>query len=153
MTPHGVRLIIMTWRYRWRWFLSTLVAGTGVLAVIALPQTSSISLREYVDYRFSDIEKRTTLALASMNERLDVMNEFRGTIDDQSKTFVVKSEIDQRMASIEEDIKSLRESRAETEGKATQNQVYVGWILAVIAIGISLYRRRDAEIRTIKAEK
>ena len=56
-----------------------------------------IDLRSHFDtvinLRFEGIEKATDLARASMEKRLDSMNEFRDTLKDQASKFVTRTEL------------------------------------------------------------
>jgi len=122
-----------------------------MLTFLALSQTKSeISLREYIDMRFDNIEKNTKVALESMNERLNVMNEFRGTINDQSKAFALRSETERRLEKHDADIRELRESDARNEGKTAMFLSIAGMFVSFVGLGIALYRK--AEISKIKAE-
>jgi hypothetical protein len=94
----------------------------------------TISLKEYIDLRFKMIDKSTDLALSSLNKRLDSMNEFRTTLKDQTNTFLTKVEHEAVMKNIDSDIRILRESKAQLEGKASQSSVYVGYAFTAVAI-------------------
>jgi hypothetical protein len=104
-----------------------------------------ITLKEYVDTRFDAVdirfaanEKDKELAKDSMEYRLDSMNEFRNALRDTSNNQVTKAEYCAWKTSVEEDIRSLRESRSLLEGKATQSSVNNVIILSVVSLLISL---------------
>lgn len=87
-----------------------------------------VSLREYMDVRFTALEAKidarnqmSQLAIdkaeATMNDRLSGMNEFRDQLKDQAGLFATKEEVnkraevvDQRIGSIENQISSLNGS-------------------------------------------
>ena len=90
-------------------------------------------------------------------------NEFRGQLDDQAKTLMPRSEsaalfhaIDEKLGlmqsatdlkieNLRKDIASLRESRSEGTGRASQQAVYismaiagVGFVIGLLSIGVSI---------------
>ena len=82
-----------------------------------------ISLRDYFEALLAERDKAIKVALYAQDKRLDGMNEFRATIDDQGKKYLTKAEFDAFRGAIDADIRSLRESRALLEGKASQVSV------------------------------
>jgi hypothetical protein len=118
-------------------------------------------LEKSVDSKFiSERDNRQNLA-ASMERRLEAMNEFRSALQDQSRLFFTRSEheaflksIDSDMRSVREnlagvyprveheayiksveaDLRTLREFRANLEGKASQSSVTISLILAAISL-------------------
>jgi hypothetical protein len=115
----------------------------------------SVSLKEYFEAKINNVEEETTLriknleratdlAKVTMDERLARMNEFRDALKDQNQTFLTRAEYENSYKQVIEDIKSLRESRAALEGKASQNAVNISIALGTIGIvmsGISLIVR------------
>jgi hypothetical protein len=102
-----------------------------------------------VDARFEAIERTTALeresaklasrlAYDNMDRRLDSMNEFRGQMDDQAKRFMPRTECTAALDRLEEDVRSLRESRAELQGKASQSSVMVSWLIAGVGLLLSI---------------
>ena len=65
------------------------------------------------------------------------MNEFRGQLKDQANTMLPRSEFDALLGPVSEDVKSLRESRAELMGKADQSSVNIAYALSVIGIVVA----------------
>ena len=53
-----------------------------------------ITLKEYVDSKFSSAESAIHAAKSDMEKRLDSMNEFRASLRDQANLFVSKAEFD-----------------------------------------------------------
>ena len=110
-----------------------------------------IKLRDYVDekvrgvYLFSKgkyqtIDKSTKLAADSLEKRLETMNEFREALKDQQTRFVTREEFGLIRDRLSEDIRILREAKANTEGKASQTSVYISYLIAIIALAISIIR-------------
>ena len=83
------------------------------------PSLPSISLREYIETRFLELEKRidqrTELLVVAnerdkvtMNERLSGMNEFRASLRDQASSFVDRKEFDLRLKPVEAFVNEIR---------------------------------------------
>ena len=90
--------------------------------------------------KYQTIEKSTDLATSLLDKRLDTMNEFRQALKDQQATFVSRSEFEILHQRIIEDIRILREAKATTEGKASMASVYISYLIALIALAISIIR-------------
>jgi chromosome segregation ATPase len=86
----------------------------------------------------SSIRESTLLAKENIDFRLNSMNEFRGQLKDQATNFITRSELQPRFDRTDEDIRLLRESRAELIGKASQNSVNIAYIIAIIGIALSV---------------
>ncbi len=91
------------------------------------------------------VKESTRLAKEVMDARLNSMNEFRSALSDQADDFLTRTEytvqyqnLEQRFGRMDEDIRTLRESRAELQGKASQSQVNIALIVAIIGIAISV---------------
>jgi len=76
-----------------------------------------------------------------MEKRLDGMNEFRDTLKDQSGSFLTKSEFYTYRNKLDEDIRSLRESRAEIAGKASQTSVNIALLISIVGLILSIWAR------------
>ena len=83
-----------------------------------------------VEERLIAADKAIKLAGDAMNSRLEGMNEFRETLQDQASRFITRDEHD----IVKEELASLREFKAAVQSKASQSSVYVAWALAVLAI-------------------
>jgi hypothetical protein len=110
-------------------------------------QEDGVTLKEYVEaridamyhnfeVRIQALEKATTIASESMEKRLEGMNEFRSQLKDQSLTFFTRQEHILYKEAIDNDIRSLRESRANQEGKASQQSVIIAFALTGISLMI-----------------
>jgi hypothetical protein len=97
-----------------------------------------VTLRDYVDTRLDAIEKEKDASTRALEKRLDGMNEIRDALKDQQSFFVSKAEYRTAHERLADDIRSLRESRALLEGKASTESVNkVGnTALTGIAIGV-----------------
>jgi len=92
------------------------------------------ALREYTDTRFKAQEDATERARASMEKRLDGMNEFRDTLKDQGATFITKTE----HSAWCDRVSKLELSKATLEGKADQKSVTTALIIALIGIALAV---------------
>lgn len=98
-----------------------------------------------LDERIASIKESIKAAKESMDVRLESMNELRGQLKEQASTFIPRSEyigqhqaLEQRFSLRDEDIRGLRESRAELQGKASQNSVFVAYAIAITGIVLSI---------------
>ena len=104
-----------------------------------------VSLREYIDTKFhmqeklfeskSDAaEKATILAKAEIDRRLEGMNEFREQLSKQADSFITRSDF----ANHSKEIESLKLSRAELSGKASQVAVNISYLISGICILLTI---------------
>lgn len=94
-------------------------------------QDTLVSLRDYMEARLNAMDRATEVARASMDKRLDGMNEFRNALKDQSGQMVTRAEMDLKIGPIIKDIADLNNFKASHEGKASQ-------ISVIISLGIGL---------------
>lgn len=97
-----------------------------------------VSLREYIEEKFMAAEKANTLFMDRLDDRLESMNQFREDLRRQAAAFLTRAEFDTSHARIVEDIRSLRESRAALEGRASQLSVQITFLLALAGLAVSL---------------
>ena len=97
-----------------------------------------ITLKQYIDSRVDALEKQAEMRADSLEKRLDGMNEIRGTMKDQASKFVDRSELSSFKETVDKDLRLLRESRAELQGKAEQASVNISLALAAGSLIISL---------------
>jgi hypothetical protein len=88
--------------------------------------------------RYVSIEKATEIAKQTADKRLDGMNEFRDSLKDQNENFVRKTEYQSEILRLQDDVKILRESKSFLEGKASITSVYVSYLIALLALIISI---------------
>jgi len=93
-----------------------------------------VSLKEYIDLRFSENQRALEKAERDLSKRLEGMNEFRDALKDQAANFVTRESMDLKLAPMEEKINSLSLSRAHTEGAASQTSVLIAYIVSAIGI-------------------
>jgi hypothetical protein len=106
-----------------------------------------VSLKEYVDLRFTANQQAIEKAERTMNTRLEGMNEFRDTLKDQASRFLTREEVRLMIEPIntlvlknDEKISSLELTRAELAGKASQASVYIAWLISGIGIALSVLK-------------
>jgi DNA-binding MurR/RpiR family transcriptional regulator len=89
---------------------------------------------EHLNGDLRSLESNFNVANTSLDKRVDGMDEFRGQLKDQAGGFYTKDAHDQYAKRIDEDINSLKETRAELRGKASQNSVFLASIIGIIGI-------------------
>ena len=104
------------------------------LTAIERELKQDVPLREYFDARLAAVEKASTLAAATLEKRLEGMNEFRDTLKDQASRFVTRDELALQIKANREAINELRTFKDRLEGKASASSVYVTGALAIIGI-------------------
>jgi SMC interacting uncharacterized protein involved in chromosome segregation len=97
-----------------------------------------VSLRDYMEMRFVEFEKRFFQTAETLDRRLEGMNEFRNALSDQATRMATRLELEAKVESIEKELKSLNTSRDVLESKASQSSVNIAQFLGVIAIVLSL---------------
>jgi hypothetical protein len=116
-----------------------------------------ITLREYVDVRFSAQEKAVEAALAAADranikaenaadKRFEAVNEFRKTLSDETATFVTRSEYMSTHKALEEKVTDLmsRVSAAENRGAgSSQTWSYVLGALGFLGVVYTAYMQRS----------
>lgn len=104
-------------------------------------ETRFAAQKEAQAAQFASQEKAVQTALQANKERFESTNEWRKTVEDIIKTSTTLAEFRSFKDSIASDnkkrdgeIESLKLSRAELEGKASQSQVSIAMIIGVIGI-------------------
>ena len=104
-----------------------------------------VEQREYFLSRIIALEKATELAAGTLEKRLEGMNEFREALKEQNATFATRGELRVFRDTVEADVRILRESKANLEGKASQQSVnntklvaYVALIVGVVSLIVKL---------------
>jgi hypothetical protein len=82
-------------------------------------QDKITALEKQTFQQFASSDKAITKAEAAQKEHDIKINEFRGQLDDQAKTFMSRTEVDARFKSVEEKIEILRDYRSELIGRGT----------------------------------
>jgi len=92
---------------------------------------------EKVKGQLTAVAATLNTSASSLEKRLEGMNEFRSQLKDQASGFFTRNEHEQFAQRIEEDIRSLRESRAELGGKASALQANITLAIAIIGLALS----------------
>ena len=99
-----------------------------------------VTLYDHFESRITGLEKATCVAQTSLEKRLESMNEFRAAIKDQNMTFVTRVEFEAFHKPVLDDLRVLRESRAELAGKASQGQTNLALIIALIGLILAIVK-------------
>jgi len=94
--------------------------------------------REYYDNQHQADRVALDLASRIIEQRLEVLNEWKATVIDFHSIFVTKAEWELRHGQVVEDIRAMRELQAELRGKATQTQVTWAYVFSAVATFIGL---------------
>jgi len=103
-----------------------------------------VSLRDYVDRRFTECHAYRDRQEVAMDHRLTGMNEIRETMRDQAGDFLTRKEFEAKHEMLCSEIKTLREYADTAKGKASQNAVLfvaaisiAGLILGLVQLAIT----------------
>ena len=116
-------------------------------------QNLNIPIRDYVDtqikwldtifrMQIETITKNTALASSQIDRRLESMNEFRDTLRDQAGRLATRSEMETSNQALNERIKSLELSKANTDGKTLVICTLISFVMSLIVVGITIYFTR-----------
>ncbi len=97
-----------------------------------------VSLRDHMEEKFIAVEKQTNLLAEGMNLRLESMNQFREDLRKQAISFQTRVEFQMVIDRVQEDIRSLRESRALLEGRASQLSVNITFLFALAGLLLAM---------------
>jgi hypothetical protein len=97
-----------------------------------------VSLKEYVDLRFSENLRALEKAERDLSKRLEGMNEFRDALKDQAGTFVTREALDLKIDNLERDVSDLKLNRAHAEGKASQTSVLIAYGISLVGLIIGV---------------
>lgn len=117
---------------------------------------NDITLKEYVESRLcaldkrvdtavQNIEKSTSAAFAASQKAIDKQelsqttynaghNDLSRKMEEQYKLMIPRAEHEVMFQRINEDIKSLRETRSQVEGKGIGNRELISWVVAILSI-------------------
>jgi hypothetical protein len=102
-----------------------------------------VSLKEYMDEKFRLQAEATKLAADALSTRLEAMNEFRAEIKDYVNTLVTRQACDLKHDGCQDKVNlkldDLTAFKNQLEGKASQQSVYIAWVLAIVSICISIW--------------
>jgi hypothetical protein len=122
-----------------------------VICIYAFASTQdSVTLREYVDLRFAEMQRAIDKAYLTNEADKAKMNEIRGSLNDAQKTFASKDAVDklndaQKMFAskdmvdkMQEDIKALRSLSDIAQGKASQTSLFVVGMVSFLSLAIQI---------------
>jgi len=98
--------------------------------------SDGVSIRDYVDLRFAELQRSIDKAELSMGARLAGMNEFRDTLRDQASRFITRADL----KALEAEVRALCKLADRAEGKASHNSVLWTGAIAIAGLVISLVR-------------
>lgn len=98
----------------------------------------NVTLRELVEAKIESLKATMTATDLTMERRLEAMNELREQITSERGHYVTRQEHDQTHAKLNEDVRELRESRAEIAGKASLASVYFTALCVVLSLLIAV---------------
>lgn len=100
-----------------------------------------ISMEKANSIRFDGQDKLLRFVIDANDKAHTSMNEFRTVINDQAKSFITRNDHDLLINNTEKDIDELRDdieslklTRAELAGKASQGQLYVATAISLLAL-------------------
>lgn len=93
------------------------------------------TLKEYVEQRFISQEKAVGIANEASEKRFDAVNEFRGQLGDQVRTFLPRAEYDARHETLENRVSELTDRINRSEGKSSG--LSAGWGYLIGAVGLA----------------
>lgn len=97
------------------------------------------TLKEYFEQRFTAQEKAVKTANEASEKRFDAVNEFRGQLGDQVRTFLPRTEYDARHETLENRVSELTDRLNRSDGKVQGTDITMGKIYAAIgAVGAIL---------------
>jgi len=109
-------------------------------ALSSRPNGISVSLEKYIDTRLDALRQELLLSRETVGTHTDTRLaaiEQATVLSRQITDVRINSQAD-CIEKIEEDIRSLRESRSLLEGKASQSSVNIAYLIAAISIVLSI---------------
>jgi membrane-associated HD superfamily phosphohydrolase len=85
-----------------------------------------------------NIDKATVKAETAIEKRFDAVNEFRAQLNDQTKTFMPRAEIEARIVQNYERYNELANRVTRAEGKAAGSSAAYGYLTAAITAVIAI---------------
>ena len=118
-------------------------------------ETSVKALEVRLHVELQAIQEKVDIQNDQVDKRMDTLNEFRGALTDREASYFTRQEhllydkgvdADLRMLretkadgkNVEADLRILREARAEMQGKASQSNLTVTFVIAIIGDAIAL---------------
>lgn len=93
------------------------------------------TLKQHFDKQFELRDREVRTALASLDHRLDGMNEFRASVDDITSQSMPRAEAEQRFSALEERMREMQTQVTAFISAATGRQTglsdYIGWVVGI----------------------
>ena len=97
----------------------------------------TVPLRRYVEMLIGNVKESVKTAYASMEKRLEGMNEFRNQLDRQTRTFVDKDYFERHCETTNDRMVKLESFKEQMTGKADQRSVTNVLIISLIGLALS----------------
>ena len=88
-----------------------------------------VPLREHMDQRFTDLERRIDLTSQGLERRLEGMNELRAQIDKERGQYLSRTEFEAKYEALADRVRSVEQSVA----KATAVAAFVGAVAGILS--------------------
>jgi hypothetical protein len=105
---------------------------------LARVETSLREFEEKVQLQFALGKEVWDVRNFQLDKRLDSMNEFRSALVDREISYMTRSEHELSAKVIETDVRALREAAARAEGKASQSNLIITFLIAIIGSTIGI---------------
>jgi hypothetical protein len=92
-----------------------------------------------IDDKFDNLLREKVEAAKNIDKRLDTLNEIRGILEDKQEQGFTRAEHESFAKAIESDIRVLREFRAELNGKASQAQMNITFLVSFVGLVCGLF--------------
>ena len=102
--------------------------------------TFEMNIQRFVEDKVDDIRRAVDKAEVSMNARLEILNEFRQTVNDSQERFMTKAEYYSAHQRICDDLVELQKSANIGKGKASMAGLIFSIVIAVISLLISVVK-------------
>lgn len=96
------------------------------------------TLKEYTEQRFISAEKAIQIANEASEKRFDAVNEFRGQLGDQVRTFLPRAEYDARHETLENRVSELTNRINRSEGQDKGSAITMGKIYAAMGAAVGI---------------
>jgi hypothetical protein len=93
-----------------------------------------VSMLKYVDTIAANQKEQIEQARASMEKRLDGMNEFRSTLKDQALSYMTRAEWQTAHTSMQGDIRQLQAASSTREGSSSGRDASFATVLSIMSL-------------------
>jgi hypothetical protein len=105
---------------------------------MAEAQHEMVSLREYVDIRFSAMGDAVLKAENAAEKRFEGVNEFRKQLGDQARTFMPRLESEEKFRSMEKMVTDLAARVNAKDNQSRGKGEVFGWIFGASGIALAV---------------